>query len=197
MRFGMGAGRPGMPRATAHFAFSFLPFSSGFGIRNRSVRAATVRERLLPLANAPGSDTERLPGFEFRIWPRPRRSAPPQRCAPALSQNAPQFYPRKLVVLARKLTVLDQKVASSDQKVGSFRQNPPVFPFFATHYPLSTTHYPVPSMHHQLSTTPHPTESSHFRPKKSPVSNRNPTVFGDFATSLRTYRNVGEKKFHS
>jgi len=38
-------------------------------------------------------------------------------------------------------------------------------------------------------------ESCHFGTKKLVVLDRNPPVFGDFATFLRTYRNVGQKKY--
>ena len=86
---------------------------------------------------------------------------------------------RKFVVLARKLVVSDQKVALLDQKVGTFRQKSTSSRF---------SYYPPP-----LRTSP-PTESSHFRSKKSPVFDRNPPVFGDFARLLTSYINAREKK---
>ena len=110
---------------------------------------------------------------------------PGPRCVPSNHSTVAECITipnRKLVVLDQKVGSSGQKVGSSGQKVGGSRQ---FSAFLTSRHPLSPSHHP-------LRTIP-PPESSHFRPKKLSVFDRNPTVFGDFARLLRTYRDVAKK----
>jgi len=161
-------GKPGEPRIDAEgmWAVGRVRF-----MKSAAWHVAGGRWKLPPAAYYLPPTTYYLPG---------------PRCVPSNHSTVAECITipnRKLVVLDQKVGSSGQKVGSSGQKVGGSRQ---FSAFLTSRHPLSPSHHP-------LRTIP-PPESSHFRPKKLSVFDRNPTVFGDFARLLRTYRDVGQKK---